>query len=156
MPTNLLRKTASEERSDTVEVREQVSQSGGDDVLLTIGRVRLIAHLNASETCARIRSALPLYGMIETWGQAIHFELPIRSGRDRSARLNGVLGDLYFWPDEGRIILPFGATPISGRNEIRLPCPCNVLGRIEGDLTKLQKIQPATKVSLTKLSNAGG
>lgn len=153
MPTNILRKAntpsgvgASGKRTDDVQ----------NKIIVKIGRVTLNAHLLPTQTAARFWAALPLHGAVETWGEALHFALPIALGRERGARLNGVLGDIYVWAEEQRIILPFGPTPISRPDEIRLPRPCNVLAHVVGDLSEqtndLQRIQPGTKISILRSS----
>ena len=73
--------------------------------------------------------AAPLFAPAETWGESIHFEIPVETGRDRTARVNGLAGELYFWSEDDRVIFAFGPTPISRPNEMRLPRPCNVWAR---------------------------
>ncbi|MGH1418332.1 MAG: cyclophilin-like family protein [Hyphomicrobiaceae bacterium] len=151
MPTNIIRKANKVAAGKPAGQRALARKRA---IAINVGGIPLVAHLLPSETAARVHSALPLYGIAETWGQAVHFELPMALGRERGARINGILGDVYVWAEEQRIILPFGPTPISGKNEIRLPRPCNVLARIEGDLSKdieaLKEIQPGTKISIMR------
>ncbi len=151
MPTNLLRKTNSPASANS---GKPVGARSKRLIAIKVGRVTLTAGLLPTETAARLWAGLPLYGVAETWGQSLHFELPMAYGRERGARLSGVLGDVYIWAEEARIIVPFGPTPISGPKEIRLPRPCNVLAHIEGDLAEripeLSHIQPGAKVTITR------
>ncbi len=94
--------------------------------------------------------ALPLFAPVETWGDCIHFEIPVETGRDRTARVNGVAGELYFWSEDDRVIFAFGPTPISRPNEMRLPRPCNVWAETEDDLSVFRAVVPGTKVTLER------
>ncbi|MEM7777404.1 MAG: cyclophilin-like family protein, partial [Pseudomonadota bacterium] len=96
-----------------------------------------------------------LFSIVETWGESIHFEIPVRAPRDRTARLNGRPEEAYYWADDERVVLCYGPTPISAPNEIRLMRPCNVWAAIEGDPAVLKGTVPGTKVSLTRADVAG-
>ena len=54
---------------------------------LKAGRIALHARLVATATADLIWAALPMFATAEPWGDAIHFEIPVFSGRDRTARL---------------------------------------------------------------------
>lgn len=99
-------------------------------------------------TADLIWRALPLHSTAETWGQSIHFEVPLKAGRDRSAKLNGVSGEIYFWVEDGRVLVPFGPTPISRPGECRLPSPANVWAYALDDVSALGRARPGGKVSL--------
>lgn len=113
---------------------------------LTAGRVRLDVSLADTPSAHRILAALPLYSIVETWGDSLHFQIPITGGRDRTAKLNADIGELYYWAEEERLILVYGPTPISGNGVIRLPRPCNVVGHVAGDFDALRKVHPGQKV----------
>jgi hypothetical protein len=147
MPTDILR-----QRSDRVSARDRKPRPppGRRHVILRIGRVKLLAALLDTPTADRIWGALPLHSSAETWGQAIRFELPIESGRERGARTLGTVGELYFWTGKDRVILPYGPTAISRPGEIRLPSPCNPWAKLMGDPTPLKAVTPGEKVSITR------
>jgi hypothetical protein len=90
-----------------------------------------------------------LFSTAETWGKSIHFEVPVETGRERGARLLSEPGDICFWVEDDRIIIAFGATPISRGSEIRLPRPCNVWAKAIDDVTPLKEVVPGEKVSIT-------
>lgn len=146
MPTNILRKRYT---AVSAKDRPEKPPPGRREILITAGRVRLRALLLATQTADRIWAALPLFSTAETWGQAIHFETPIETGRERGARLIGDVGDVYFWSDDDRILIVFGPTPISKPGEIRLPRPCNVWAKALDDVRVLKVVQPGEKVSVT-------
>ncbi len=85
MPTDILRK-----RSDRVlpGPNAKVQPTSAERILLiAAGPAQLRARLAETATAERIWAALPLYGAIEPWGETINFEVPVASGRDRTARL---------------------------------------------------------------------
>ena len=143
MPTNVLRQ---QQRPPAPQPR--APGAAPRVAILTAGRVSLRISLAATETADRIWRALPLHSTAETWGHSVHFETPVDTGRDRTARLNGVIGDIYYRVEDDRILVPFGPTPISARNECRLPRPCNVWATALDDVGALQVVQPGEKVSL--------
>jgi hypothetical protein len=118
-------------------------------VLIKAGRISIRAELLATPTADRIWAALPLYATAETWGRAIHFEVPVETGRDRTARLLADIGDIFFWVEDDRVLIPFGTTPISRPGEIRLPRPCNVWAKAIDDVAPLKVVAAGEKVSMT-------
>ena len=145
MPTNLLRKTAGarkpQQRSTGPATEKRVA-------VLTAGRISLRIELLDTQTAHRVWQALPLHSTAETWGASIHFETPLETGRDRTARINGTAGEIYFWIENDRILVPFGPTPISKPAECRLPAPCNVWARALDDVRALASVTPGEKVSM--------
>lgn len=148
MPTNILRNRA-RPRSAASAARQPALRR----VAITAGRVTIRAELADTPTAARIAAALPLFSTAETWGDAIHFEVPIESGRERGARVNISAGDICYWSSDGRIIIGFGATPISRPGEIRLPQPSNIWARAIDDVTLLKGVLPGEKVSITAVTD---
>lgn len=147
MPTNILRNRPLPGGKQA----GKAPAAGIRRVLIKVGRVSVRAELADTATAARLWSALPLYSVAETWGNSIHFQTPVETGRERVARMNGVRGELYYWAEERRVLIGFGPTPISRPNEIRLPLPCNVLGRALDDVAALASVTPGEKVSITAL-----
>ena len=144
MPTNLLRDGARPARKA---YRPPLLRR----VLITAGRVSIRAELLATATAERIWAALPLFSTAETWGDCIHFETPVETGRESGARAGSALGDICFWSEDDRILIAFGPTPISKAGEIRLPQPCNVWARALDDVGGLKAVTPGEKVSVTAL-----
>ena len=147
MPTNLLRKAAGKPKPrDTVRVR-----AGGAHriAVLTAGTARIRLALADTPTADRIWQALPLHSTAETWGESIHFEVPVETGRDRTAKINASIGEIYFWTEDDRVLIPFGPTAISRAGECRLPSPANVWAAALDDVRALSSVRPGQKVSLT-------
>jgi uncharacterized protein len=145
MPTNILRESNDAKKSQP---RPALARGEVRRALLKVGRVSIRIEFASTATADLVWNALPLHSSAETWGAAIHFEVPLESGRDRTARIIGTPGDIYFWVEDDRILVPFGATPISKPGECRLPAPCNVWAKALDDVTALAKITPGEKVSL--------
>jgi hypothetical protein len=146
MPTNILR--AGSRKPPRPAPRERAP--AGRIVRIRAGRVTVRARLLETPTADRLWDALPIFSTAETWGQSIHFETPVETGRDRTARLNGSIGDLYFWSDDDRVIIAFGPTPISGPDEIRLPRPCNLWAQALDDVGQLRIVTPGEKVAMER------
>jgi len=143
MPTNLLRQ-ARKQASAAAKPRG----TGPRTVLITAGRVSIRATLADTATADRLWAALPLFSTAETWGESLHFELPVESGRERGAKTNGTPGEIYFWAEDDRVLIVFGPTPISRLGEIRLPRPCNVLATTTDDVTAFKPVTPGETVSI--------
>ena len=160
MPTNILRKRSDQRAPDGKQspTSAQASRDHGSTAgtgsrlaILTAGRIKIQLAFAATPTADLVWNALPLHSSAETWGRCIQFETPLEAGRDRTARILAQLGEIYFWVEHDRIVVPFGPTPISRPGEIRLQSPCNVFAHALGDLTALSAVSPAEKVSLTAL-----
>lgn len=151
MPTNILRS-----RPKPVAAPAGTLPAAGAPrvVLATAGGLRIRLALLDTATADRIWRALPLYSTAETWGESVHFELPVASGRERGARIAAESGEVYFWSEDGRVIIGFGPTPISGPGEIRLPRPCNLFARALDDVGVLRAVRPGAKVSLVAMTAA--
>jgi hypothetical protein len=145
MPTNVLRRG-----QQTPPSRSQDPPQPGtaETVVLSIAGNPLRMNFHQTPSARRIRAALPLFSVAETWGECIHFEIPIAGGRDRTARINAQIGGLYYWAEERRLLLIFGPTPISGNGLVRLPRPCNLVGDTRDKLSSIRQVPPGQKVML--------
>lgn len=143
MPTNILR-----QRSVAKTAHGTGRLTTPRDILIETGKIRLRARLADTLTAARIWSALPLFSTVEVWGACIHFEVPVRTGRERTARLNVTPGDICFWSEDNRVIIGFGPTPISKPNEIRLMRPCNIWATTVDDVAALGAVKGGDKITV--------
>lgn len=144
MPTNLLR-ARNDARTLQTDARVRTE---GQRVAITAGTVTIRAELLPTETAVRIWRALPLFSTAERWGDCIHFETPIETGRERTARLLVTAADICFWCEEDRVIIAFGRTPISGKGELRLHRPSNIWARALDDTAAFATVTPGEKVTL--------
>lgn len=143
MPTNLLRKASKPALSEA-----RAKPSIRREIVITAGRVKIGARLAVTATAERLWAALPIYSTAETWGDSLHFETPVESGRERGAKVNGIAGEIYYWSEDDRVLIVFGPTPISRPGEIRLPRPCNLLATTSDDVSALRIVTPGEKVSV--------
>jgi hypothetical protein len=144
MPTNLIRNA----NAGRYDAPARPRSAAGSIAELRVGKARVRLRLADTDTAARIWAALPLHSTVETWGASIHFETPVESGRDRTAKTNGLHGEVYFWAEDDRILVAWGPTPISRPTEIRLPRPCNVWATALDDPVVFARVTPGEKVSL--------
>lgn len=149
MPTNLLRERNRGVRADKEAARWRATKPQDRRILISAGSVRVRAQLLDTATAERVWHALPLHSTAEIWGQSIHFETPVESGRERGAKAVAEPGDICFWVEDDRIIIAFGRTPISRPGELRLPRPCNLWARALDDVRVLKAVRPGEKVSVT-------
>jgi len=145
MPTNILRARPKPAGSPD---RGRAGDPGTRRILITAGRVQIRVVLRDTPTAERIWRALPLYTTAETWGDSVHFEVPVGTGRERGARLGVHAGEVCFWSEDHRVIIGFGRTPISRPGEIRLPSPCNLWADAIDDVAALKAVRPGEKVSM--------
>ena len=143
MPTNILRKSVRTPGSAT---RGGPAAGGDRMAVIHAGRVTIRVRLLATATADRIWSMLPLHSTAETWGAAIHFETPVETGRERTARINVAPGDICYWTEDDRVLIAFGPTPISRPGEIRLMSPCNIWAAAIDDVAALAAVTPGEKV----------
>jgi uncharacterized protein len=146
MPTNLIRKLGDEIAAKRGKPGPR--PAGARRIVIQAGKVKVRAELLDTETADRIWLQLPLYSTAETWGASIYFEVPVETGRDKTAKSVADPGDICFWTEDDRIVIAFGATPIAKAGEARLPKPCNVWARAIDDASLLKTVTPGEKVSV--------
>ena len=145
MPTNFLRRGP---KAPPLRSQDPPQTGTAERFVLSIAGTQLRVNFHQTPSARRIRAALPLFSVAETWGECIHFEIPIAGGRDRTARINAQIGGLYYWAEERRLFLIFGPTPISGNGPVRLPRPCNLVGDTRDELISIRQVHPGQKVIL--------
>ena len=151
MPTNLIRRRL-DDRPKAKRPSPKPEQEKPERIVrLHAGRHAVRLRLLPTRTADLLWSALPLYSIAETWGESLHFDTPMKTGRERAARLNVEAGDVCFWSEDERVVLAWGPTPISGANEIRLMRPCNIWAKAIDDPAVLRKVTAGEKVVLSRL-----
>ena len=104
-----------------------------------------------TKTAATILKKLPITGKINTWGEEIYFDIPVKEVKlEKDAKDVMKLGEIAFWNDGNAIAIGFGRTPASTGDEIRLVSPCNVWAdAIEPkDLLKLREVNSGDKIEV--------
>jgi hypothetical protein len=115
------------------------------------GTLALDATLLDGPTAKAVAAALPLSSAVMTWGEEVYFEIPVQVPREAGARDVVMPGEVAYWPDGHCIALGYGRTPVSQGNETRLASPCNVFGKIEGNVKILARVGAGTRVRVTAL-----
>ena len=147
MPTNLIRQKLDERPAAAATKRAPVAERLA---VLTAGRVSVRIRLHQTRTADLIWRALPLHSIVETWGDSIHFDTPLKIGRERTAKLNVAPGDVCFWTEDERVVLAWGPTPISRPSEVRLMRPCNIWAEAIDDPSALAAVTPGEKAVLSR------
>lgn len=146
-PTNILRAASAKPRSAGAGGARAPSEPR--IAVLRVGRAVLRLKLRATATADRLWRAMPLYGVAEVWGTgAVHFKTRIETGRDGGARQNVRRGDIGYWVEDDRVIIAFGATPLSRDGEMRMPSPVNIWADAIDDVGALETARPGERVAL--------
>ena len=115
------------------------------------GTLTLDAELLDTATARAVAAALPISSSAMTWGEEVYFEIPVKVVREKDARAVVTPGEVAYWPDGHCIALGFGRTPISQGDECRLASPCNIFGKILGDVKQLAKVKAGANVKVSAL-----
>ena len=115
------------------------------------GTLTLDAELLDTPTDHAVAAALPISSSAMTWGEEVYFEIPVNVAREPGARAVVTPGEVAYWPDGHCVALGFGRTPISQGDETRLASPCNIFGRVLGDVKSLAKVRAGAKIKVAKV-----
>lgn len=111
-------------------------------------RGEVIAVLEDTPTSRKLIAALPCESRASTWGDEVYFALPIDAKLEAGAKQVVDPGTVCFWVPGRALAMPFGPTPIAKAGECRLASPCNVLGALLGDATKLKSVRDNDKIAV--------
>lgn len=115
-------------------------------ITIEVGSLKTDAALNDSHTAREIWEALPIEGVVSTWGDEVYFSIPVTLGEEDAKELVSE-GDLGYWPRGTAFCIFFGPTPMSRGDEIRPASPVNVFGRILGDATVFKEVAPGARIT---------
>ena len=95
--------------------------------------------LNNSETSKAIQKLNDFKAKINTWGEEIYFETPLKTAKlDLNSRDVINLWEVAYWVEGSSIAIGFGPTPASLGNEIRLVTKVNIIGNYDVSDANLQ------------------
>jgi len=120
------------------------------DIKISAGEVEVTAMLNQSSTSDLIWDSLPIEEPASIWGDEIYFRTSIEVDEDDAQEVVDI-GDIGYWPPGSAICLFFGLTPASNGNEIRPASAVNLVGKIQGDSTKLKKVNSGDTIIIKKV-----
>lgn len=95
--------------------------------------------LNNSQTSKAIQKLKDFKAKINTWGEEIYFETPLKTAKlEPNSRDVINLGEVAYWVEGSSIAIGFGPTPASLGNEIRLVTKVNIIGNYDVSDANLQ------------------
>jgi len=103
--------------------------------------------LDATPTAAALLQSAPFDSVAQTWGEEVYFETPAGVTLEPGAQQTVDPGIVCYWVEGSSLALPYGRTPISGRDgRPKLVTACNVVGRIVGDPKQLAKVKSGDRI----------
>lgn len=123
-------------------------------IKIKVGSVELEAELFDTETSKAISKILPIETEFNTWGDEFYFEIPVSEGLDETATTKVNVGDIGYWPPKSALAIFFGPTPISNGPEPVPASEVNLVGKINGDATKLKAVKKERKIWISRLNTA--
>ena len=95
--------------------------------------------LNDSQTSKAIQKLNDFKAKINTWGEEIYFETPLKTSKlEPNSRDVINLGEVAYWVEGSSIAIGFGPTPASLGSEIRLVTKVNIIGNYDVSDANLQ------------------
>jgi hypothetical protein len=107
-------------------------------ITIIADNITLQAELNDSKTADKISEALPIDGIINTWGDEIYFDIKISSAQEPDARADVEIGELGFWPSGNAFCIFYGRTPASTDDKPRAASAVNIIGKVTDDAASLK------------------
>ncbi|MEI6795998.1 MAG: cyclophilin-like fold protein [Methanomassiliicoccales archaeon] len=105
--------------------------------------------LNDTETADAIYIALPLEREINVWGGEIFFDIGVKMPLENGRKVMEP-GEVAFWPDGNAFCIFFGPTPVSRSKAPEAYSAVTPVGRILGDLSRLEELADRTEVRLDR------
>jgi hypothetical protein len=109
-------------------------------LIIRIGTLAIEATLNDTLTARKVAAALPIRASFNTWGDEIYFTIPVDAELDDSAQEVVESGDLGYWPPGKALCIFFGQTPVSQPGKIMPASAVNLIGKVEGDVTRFKDV----------------
>ncbi len=117
---------------------------------IAVGQVHVTADLNDSVTAEAIWEALPFESEVNTWGDEIYFETPVRVTLEAGAKADVEVGTVAYWPAGNALCLFFGPTPASRGDRPRAASPVNIVGTFRADAAVLRQVPEGARVRVSR------
>lgn len=121
-----------------------------DKIIISTENISITAELLDTPTAKQIIQSLPLEVSVNTWGDEIYFDVPLRLDLEPGARADVEVGELGYWPSGPAFCIFFGPTPMSTGEKPRAASEVNIFGHVIGDSTVLKSVSRGTIISVTK------
>jgi hypothetical protein len=118
-------------------------------IKIEAGKVTAEAELNETNTALLLWDALPIEAKVNTWGEEIYFNIPVKTGLENGVEVVKA-GDLGYWPKGPAFCIFFGPTPVSRGDEIRPASAVNIIGKVIGDARVFLPVSDGEPVRLSK------
>ena len=105
--------------------------------------------LNDTETADAIYIALPLEREINVWGGEIFFDIGVKMPLENGRKVMEP-GEVAFWPEGNAFCIFFGPTPVSRGKAPEAYSLVTPVGRVLGDLARLEELADRTEVRLDR------
>ena len=109
-------------------------------IIISIDNINFSIKLRKTKTADIIKNSLPLEGKCNTWGKEFYFYTNLNIDLEFNALAIIKKGEIAYWTQGDAIVIGFGKTPISIKEEIRLADKCNIWADKEFDLNILNDI----------------
>ncbi|MCK5134789.1 MAG: hypothetical protein KAR19_03305 [Bacteroidales bacterium] len=120
-------------------------------IIIRFATYQVEAELYDTPTGQAIYNALPLQRNVNTWGDEIYFEIPVKTTLEADAKSAMSVGDLAYWPNMPAFCIIFGPTPASTGDTPEAASPVNVIGKLsEVDLKNLRRVPDGENVTVEK------
>ncbi len=119
-------------------------------IIISVEHLSISAELNNTNTAQRIFEALPLDGVVNTWGDEIYFNISTVIELESDARAEVDIGTLAYWPSGPAFCIFFGPTPVSRDERPRAYSPVNVFGHILDDPLQFKTISEGANIRIIK------
>ena len=117
-------------------------------IKITAEGISVSAELIDTPTAKSIQGALPIEGSVNTWGDEIYFEIPLKLDLEPAARADVEVGELGYWPTGNAFCIFFGPTPMSTGDKPRAASAVNVFGRVLDDCEPLKTVPGGAKITV--------
>ncbi|RLG06520.1 MAG: hypothetical protein DRN68_06820 [Thaumarchaeota archaeon] len=96
----------------------------------------------APVTVQQLLKLLPIEGIAAKWDYAVYFQIDLRRGAEREVK-RVMAGDILYWPPGQYLVIAYkDAVP---------PAQMVKVGRLKGDLVRLEDLRPGARVRMTRL-----
>ena len=99
------------------------------------------------KTAKHIIDTLPIEAIVNTWGDEIYFDIPVRIDEENPQE-DVELGSLAYWPPGTSFCIFFGLTPMSKGDLPTAASPVNVFGKITGNMELFRNVNSGEKITV--------